>query len=294
VAAPSVSIICIFLDMEAFIAEAIKSVLDQDFEDFELLLVDDGSTDGSTSIARDFERRFPDKVRYLEHEGHANRGMSASRNLGIQCSTAPYLAFIDADDRWRPTKLSQQITILDREPEAAMVCGRVNYWETWRGGRDRLVFTGHRRDGLSRPPETLLSLYPLGVVDAPCPSDIMVRRSAVEAVGGFEESFTGFYEDMAFFVKIFAEFPVWLSTSVWLDYRRHEGSASSNITADDYRRIRRSLLDRLEVYVANRPISEKARVLRAIATARWELDHAFLGRLRRSVRSRLARLSGGW
>ena len=277
--------------MEAFIGEAIESVLGQDFEDFELLLVDDGSSDGSTAVARDFERRFPDRVRYLEHEGHANRGMSASRNLGIHHSAAPYIAFIDADDRWRSSKLLRQVAILDREPDAAMVCGRVNYWESWRGGRDRLVFTGHVRDALSRPPEALLRLYPLGVVDAPCPSDIMVRRSAVEAVGGFEESFTGFYEDMAFFVKIFAEFPVWFSTAVWLDYRRHDGSASSRISPEEYRTIRRTLLDRFEDYLAGRPIAEKEKIRLAIASARWELDHPLLGRLRRSVRSRLARRS---
>jgi glycosyltransferase involved in cell wall biosynthesis len=294
VAAPRVSIICIFLDMKDFLAEAVESVLAQDFTDFELLLVDDGSSDGSSEIARDFASRFPDKVRYLEHQEHATCGMSASRNLGIRQSAAPYIAFIDADDRWRPHKLSQQVALLDREPAAAMVCGRVNYWESWRGGKDRLVFTGHLRDALSRPPDALLRLYPLGVVDAPCPSDIMVRRAVVDAVGGFEESFTGFYEDMAFFVKIFAEFPVWFSTAVWLDYRRHDASASSGIAAGDYRRIRRSLFDLLENYLAERSVTEKAKVLRAIAGARWELDHPLLGRVRRAVRSRLARLGGRW
>jgi glycosyltransferase involved in cell wall biosynthesis len=290
VAEPQVSIVCIFRDMHAFIGEAIDSVLAQDFAGFELLLVDDGSSDGSTHIALDFARRFPGKIRYLEHEGHANRGMSASRNLGIAHSSGKYVAFIDADDRWRPGKLSGQVAILEGEAEAAMLCGRVNYWASWRGGRDRLVFTGTVRDGLSQPPATLLRLYPLGVVDAPCPSDVMVRRSVVESVGGFDEFFTGFYEDMAFFVKIFAEWPVWFSTSVWLDYRQHAGSASSNVDRHEYRRIRSALLDRFEGYLASRcPLGEEA-ARGAIARARWELGHPLVGRWSRAARTRLARI----
>lgn len=287
---PRVSVVCIFLNVERFLAEAIESVLVQDFPDFELLLVDDGSTDASTGIARGLAGRFPAKLRYLEHPGHSNRGMSASRNLGIRSASAPYVAFIDADDRWRGTKLSEQVAILDREREAAMACGRVNYWSSWRGGTDRLVYTGHARDGLSRAPETLLRLYPLGVADAPCPSDVMVRRAAIDAVGGFDEHFTGFYEDMAFFAKIFAEWPVCFSSRAWTDYRQHDDSASSLTRPDQRRSIRRTFLDRFESYVDGRRLPEKAKIRRAIALARWELEHPWLGRCLRAARVRLSRL----
>src|SRR5258707_1101776 len=81
---PRVTVITIFLDAERYLDEAIMSVLRQDLPDWELLLVDDGSSDRSTTIALDYTQRFPDKIIYLEHEGHANRGMSASRNLGIR------------------------------------------------------------------------------------------------------------------------------------------------------------------------------------------------------------------
>ena len=86
--APLVSVVTIFLNGEPFIGEAIESVLAQTFRDFELLLVDDGSTDGSTALARARAEREPGRVLYLEHEGHANRGMSASRNLGIEHAQA--------------------------------------------------------------------------------------------------------------------------------------------------------------------------------------------------------------
>ena len=80
---PLVSVIVIFFNAEDFIQEAIESVFAQTYEHWELLLVDDGSTDKSRSIAERCAEQYPDKVRCLEHEGHQNRGMSASRNLGI-------------------------------------------------------------------------------------------------------------------------------------------------------------------------------------------------------------------
>src|SRR5918994_2063107 len=99
-----VSCIVIFLDEERFIEEAIKSVFAQTYENWELLLVDDGSTDGSTQIALRYAERHPGKVRYLEHPGHQNRGMSASRNLGISQAKGEYVALLDADDVWLPHK----------------------------------------------------------------------------------------------------------------------------------------------------------------------------------------------
>ena len=82
----------IFWEAERFLEEAIESVVAQTYASWELLLVDDGSRDGSTAIARRYVRRFPDRMRYLEHPGHANLGMSASRNLGIRHSRGSYVA----------------------------------------------------------------------------------------------------------------------------------------------------------------------------------------------------------
>ncbi|HEX8089705.1 MAG TPA: glycosyltransferase family 2 protein, partial [Blastocatellia bacterium] len=95
-----VSVIIIFLNAEEFIAEAIESVFDQTYSDWELLLVDDGSTDASAEIALRYAAGYRGRVRYLEHEGHQNRGMSASRNLGIASARGEFVAFLDADDVW--------------------------------------------------------------------------------------------------------------------------------------------------------------------------------------------------
>jgi len=100
--APAVSCIVIFLNEERFLAEAIGSVLAQDHEPWELLLVDDGSTDGSAAIAHTFVQRHPDRVRYLQHADGATLGMSAARNLGLAHARGRYVGFLDADDVWLP------------------------------------------------------------------------------------------------------------------------------------------------------------------------------------------------
>src|SRR5437763_4919692 len=83
----------IFLNAERFLDEAIGSVFAQTYREWELLLVDDGSTDKSRNIAEHYAEQYPDKVRCLEHEGRQNRGMSASRNLGIAHAKGEYIAF---------------------------------------------------------------------------------------------------------------------------------------------------------------------------------------------------------
>jgi hypothetical protein len=88
---PLVSAIIIFLNAEKFIREAIESVFAQTYDNWELLLVDDGSTDASTEIAHRYAEQYAGKVRYLEHEDHQNLGMSASRNLGINNAKGKYI-----------------------------------------------------------------------------------------------------------------------------------------------------------------------------------------------------------
>src|SRR5215208_465500 len=104
---PRVSAIVIFLNAGPFFEEAIESILVQDYDDWELLLVDDGSTDGSTEIARRYADGDPSRIRYLTHPGGENRGMSASRNLGVRQARGEYVAFLDADDTWLQGKLTR-------------------------------------------------------------------------------------------------------------------------------------------------------------------------------------------
>ncbi|HYC32345.1 MAG TPA: glycosyltransferase family A protein, partial [Gemmatimonadales bacterium] len=120
---PVVSVVMIFLNGARFIDEAIRSVQAQSLGEWELLLVDDGSTDDSTAIARAWSGRDPARIRYLEHADHRNLGMSASRNLGIAHARGELLAFLDADDVWFPRKLEEQVGLLRAHPAAGMVFG---------------------------------------------------------------------------------------------------------------------------------------------------------------------------
>ena len=134
-----------FLDGIRFLPEAIDSVVTQTYPEWELLLVDDGSTDGSSALARDYARGWPDRIRYLEHAGHANRGKSTSRNLGIAEARGELLAFLDADDIFLPDKLTRQVGLLREQADAVMVYGNTEYWVSWNPDRPVL-----QRDRLGR------------------------------------------------------------------------------------------------------------------------------------------------
>jgi glycosyltransferase involved in cell wall biosynthesis len=271
-----VSVITIFYNAADYLVEAIESVLAQGYRDFELLLVDDGSSDASSAIAQRYAAEQPDRIRYLHHPAHENRGMSAARNLGIRAACGEFIAFIDADDRWAPRKLHEQVEILDRFPEVDAVAGTVNYWRSWAGGDDRLVRTGHVQDRPVRPPEASLSLYPLGNAAAPCPSDLILRRSAVMRVRGFEETFTGplqLYEDQAFLAKLYLTSTVYFADRIWLDYRLHDGSCVAAVSAGGrYHDVRRHFLEWFADYLSagpEKPLAVRLALQRALLPYRF-------------------------
>ena len=202
---PVVSVITVFLNAERFIEEAVASVFAQRYREWELLLVDDGSTDKSTSLARGYAERFPGQVRYLEHEGHENRGISASQNLGIKEARGAYIAFLDADDVWLSQKLERQVATLESQPEAMMVYGQTQYWYSWNGdaeqNADLIIEPGVTRNSLVKPPSLLVGFL-REEIPVPCPSDVLVRRDAALEAGGFEDSFRRIFTDQVFYAKV--------------------------------------------------------------------------------------------
>ena len=133
---PLVSAIIIFLNGEKFLEEAINSVIEQTYTNWELLLVDDGSTDGSTAIAMKYAETWKNKIKYLQHENHENQGMSTTRNLGIEHAKGEYIGFLDSDDVWLPNKLADQIAVFDDYPQCEMVYGRTQIWYSWTGNKE--------------------------------------------------------------------------------------------------------------------------------------------------------------
>ena len=226
---PLVSVITIFLNEEKFLAEAIESVLGQSYTNWELLLVDDGSTDRSSAIARSYAGKYPLKVRYLEHDNHSNLGMSASRNLGLRHARGEFVGFLDADDVWLSHKLERQVQLMLSHPAAAMVYGAPQLWHSWErdsSGRDSLQAIGVQPGTVTKPP-ALLTLFLSKKAITPAPSDILLRREIIARVNGFENSFHGLYEDMAFFTKVCLYAPIFVAGECWSRHRQHENSACS-------------------------------------------------------------------
>jgi len=257
---PRVSAVIIFLDAEAYLEEAIRSVLGQSYADWELILVDDGSRDGSSRIARDHAARSPERIRYARHDDGSNRGMSASRNLGVRFARGDYVAFLDSDDVWLPTKLEEQVTILEAEPRAGALFGATEYWHSWTGAaedqeRDKIIRVGEPGEAVFgrvlEPPELLLRLYPLGRGCSPSMSGFVARREVFAHVGGFEEAFRDFYEDQAFLAKLYLEVPVILSPLCWDRYRQHPASCvAREMAAGSYHRVRKRFLLWFGTYLA--------------------------------------------
>jgi len=224
---PRVSVIIIFLNEARFLREAVESVRAQSFADWELILVDDGSADGSTAIARDFANG--ERVRYLEHPDHANRGMSASRNAGLAVARGELIAFLDADDVWPPHKLAEQVTLFNALPDADMLYGRAWMWHSWDPASED---ADYHHDlgvcpGILYGPGQLLPLLIRNKAQTPMTGNAMMRRGLVERVGGFEEAFPGMFEDQAFFAKAHLVSRCHVDDRFWLFYRQHGASCTA-------------------------------------------------------------------
>ncbi|WP_225892759.1 glycosyltransferase family 2 protein [Nostoc sphaeroides] len=230
---PLVSCIIIFLNAgEKFFVEAIESIFAQTYDNWELLLADDGSTDESTEIALRYAQQYPEKVRYVEHEGHQNRGMSATRNLGIRQAKGEYIAFLDADDIWLTQKLEKQVAILEAQPQTGMVCGPTQYWYSWTGNPEDTLRDSMREIGVLDPnrlyqPPTLLRLLLQNQINAPATCGVLLRKELLEKIGGFEEAFRGLFEDRVFFAKVYLKASVFVSSECWDKYRQHPDSTCS-------------------------------------------------------------------
>lgn len=226
-----VSVVLPFLNAERFLRESVESVLAQTYPDWELVLVDDGSTDGSTAMALDYARRHPERVRYVEHPGHENRGISAARNLGVRHARGEFVAELDADDVWLPGKLAHHVPLLEANPDVGMLYGNSLFWYSWSGDPTDAV-----RDSLpvmrAQPPSGAdardLLLRQLNGDDAsPCPCAVLLRKSVVERVGGSEEAFRGTHEDLALYAKLMLAAPVLVVDGWWDRYRCYSGASTS-------------------------------------------------------------------
>lgn len=171
---PAVDIIIPTYNGLPWLEKTVQSVLQQTYKNFILYIVDDGSTDKTKQYVKALKDK---RVRYLHK---ANGGQSTARNVGIKASTSPFLAFLDSDDIWYPTKLEKQVAIMQQKPKVGMVYGHyylideadevMTYLQVWKRG---LIF------------DDLLG----GNVIAGSASMVLIRREVFEHLGVFKEDF---------------------------------------------------------------------------------------------------------
>ena len=168
----TVSVIIPTFNRAGRVIRAISSVQEQTFTDFEIIVVDDGSTDETERSLT----RFGNRIKYIAHP--ANRGVSASRNTGIKNSSAPFIAFLDSDDHWLPEKLECQMRFFESNSNA-FACQTEEIWI--RKGRR----VNPRQKHLKPSGDIFEPSLKLCLVS---PSAVMLRRSLLEDVGLFDEN----------------------------------------------------------------------------------------------------------
>jgi len=212
---PVVSVIVPTFNRRDLIPRALASVLDQSFRDLEVLVVDDGSTDGTMDILATLD---DPRIRVLRRE--CNQGQSAARNVGISQACGELIAFQDSDDEWLPGKLARQVEILRQHPEVEMV-----YGDLQRLPRDGEPFViqapelvrgrimDHRKSGYAG--------YGLGI------QTCLIRAGAIRQLGGFNEQMHCF-EDLDYFLRFNGRFVSVRIPEPLVRYHETDGVSTEN------------------------------------------------------------------
>ena len=208
--APRVSAVVTTYNYARFLPDALDSVLAQSHDNLEIVVVDDGSTDDTAAVAA----RYADRgVRYVRRE---RGGAGRARNTGLELTSAPLVAFLDADDAWLPDRVEAGVAHLRRHPELALAAAHAFACDVEL--RPTAVVPAATRAAGHMLDELLVDNVVLN------PSSVLLRRSALEAAGGFSE--IPFGEDWDTWIEISKRFPIGFIDRPLALVRRHEGSVS--------------------------------------------------------------------
>jgi glycosyltransferase involved in cell wall biosynthesis len=190
--APLISIIIPTYNRSSLVLEAVDSVFKQTFPDFELIVVDDGSNDGTGKALASYKDRFI-------YRRQNNQGVSAARNHGLRQACGQWIAFLDSDDLWLPKKLETQMQFFSQNPEA-LICQTEEIWI--RNGRRVNPQKKHQKwSGPIFAPSLRLCIV--------SPSAVMIKKDLFEQVGFFDEGLPA-CEDYDLWLRISAQYPIYL------------------------------------------------------------------------------------
>lgn len=196
-----------------YLPQTVESVIHQTYEDFEVVIVNDGSFDG---IEGWFNKSVTDpRFRLISQE---NQGLSGARNTGIKNSRGEFIAFLDADDLWCPTKLEKQLQALSDNPKAGLVYGWLEYVDESAISNGRLVKYSFQGDVW----EQLTAFNFVG-----CGSNAMVRRACFEDVGDFDRHLDSYVEDWDMWLRVAKKYPFTVVKESLVYNRKYSGSLST-------------------------------------------------------------------
>ena len=245
------------------IGEAVDSVLAQDYRDFELIVVDDGSTDNTPQVLD----AYRGAIKVFRQE---NKGVSAARNRGISEASGRFIAFLDSDDLWLPQKLSRQVEFFNTTLDA-LICQTEEVWI--RSGVRVNPKKRHKKpSGMIFEPSLALCLV--------SPSAVMIRRSLLEIVGNFDEALPA-CEDYDLWLRISCRFPVYhIDTPLIIKRGGHEDQLSASFGLDRFRikaikKIMESgFLSKGQYAAAVKTLKEKCNIYAAGCRKRGRIDEA--------------------
>ncbi len=215
---PLISVIIPVFNREHLLKRAIESVLAQSFLDYELIVVDDGSSDCSYDVGKSYEQ-----VQAIQQR---NAGVSSARNLGAKHAKGEWLAFLDSDDQWLPEKLEEQVKLIDSE---VML---IHTEENWiRNGNLVKQPNAYKKEGGDQFFKSLK-------LCAISPSTVLLRKSLFNKLGGFREDFP-VCEDYDLWLKIVSLYEVTLVDIPLINkHAGHENQLSFQYKAMDYWRVK--------------------------------------------------------
>ncbi len=258
-----VSVIVPFLNGSHWLVEALQSVINQTYSNWELIVIDDGSDEKHSSVAKNFCSLYANKILYTEHDGHVNKGVTISRNEAAKRAHGKYIAFLDADDVWLPQKMANQLAIFKAHPKAEVVCGPSIMWYSWNdnNAQDFEEPIGAPAGKCYKPKTLTKLLYPFQLATPPAPSGIMITKEAFKRVNGFEPAFSGIYElyeDQAFLSKLYVQEVIFISCTADFMYRKRNNSMSSAANnIERYYTVRTFYLNWLQKYLSKHKINDK-------------------------------------
>ncbi len=217
---PKVSVFIPNYNYAHYLPQCLDSILAQTYSDFEIVIADDGSSDNSLEVLMDYQRRYPEKIHYHWHPGHANKGVSATSNLAISKALGEYLAWTGADDVWYPDKLGLQVDQLDHDSRLGMVYSYADFIDD--EGRALPGRAGHDITADPNPVGQMLQFC------HPPAMTTVIRRQCLEDVGVVDETLRA-CEDWDLWIRILSRWNVGFINRSLAQYRIHGRNLSKRI-----------------------------------------------------------------